>query len=136
MLDQRVVILRYRAFESIACVEEILVQKAGENVDALQQSLQFVDLATMRDYVSTHRRSARLVAAILARDDLKKTSRDLLKKACNSGGVDVKVVGGKLVPDKGHEEAFLKVLDRRRYSMTLIDQQKETYDATGRRKAN
>ncbi|MEJ7606042.1 MAG: hypothetical protein WKF37_07190 [Bryobacteraceae bacterium] len=47
----------------------------------------------------------------------------------------VNTVDGKLCPEPGHELAFLQMLDRRRYAVSLIAGKWEQYEAASRKEA-
>jgi hypothetical protein len=130
-----VLILRTKAFELIACVDDVVTEKVQDNAKAIQNTLPFLNLSDVSEYAKTHKRSARLLATLMARDDLSQVSELSLKRACKQTGVILAKKNGKVFPEPGQEEAFLKVLDRRRYMVELIKNTPETYDASSRKRA-
>ena len=77
----------------------------------------------------------RLVAAIKSRADLTSISKKHLSSECKKSGIKVTQKDGKLLPAEGSEMAFLNMLDRRRYTVTLISKTPETYEAPSRHSA-
>lgn len=128
-----VYILRPNSFVYTADLMDRVLAKAEENTQALGQTMTFVDFSDLTDYVKTHPRAARLVAAIKSRDDLGNMTKQSLKKMCDATGIQVTEVNGKLVPPEGQEMHFLYLLDRRRYSVELVPNTPETYEASSRR---
>ncbi|MEW6173686.1 MAG: Kiwa anti-phage protein KwaB-like domain-containing protein [Bacillota bacterium] len=127
-------ILRPSGFEYSADLGKRVLAKVMQNTQMLQQVMSFVDFNSMGEYVSTRKRAARLVAAIRSRDDLNGMTKARLMAVCDETGVGVEEVDGKLRPMSGQEMHFLMLLDRRRYSLLLIEDTPETYEATSRRK--
>jgi len=84
-------------------------------------------------FVAGHKRAARIVAALRARDDLASTSATNFRRECVRSGVSVQMIDGRLCPEDGHELAFLQMLDRRRYAISLISGVWEQYEASSRK---
>lgn len=78
---------------------------------------------------------SRVVAALRAREDLTDTSQNNLKRECKRSGVQVRSVDGRIMPEPGHELAFLQMLDRRRYAICLVTGRWEQYEAASRKAA-
>jgi len=132
--EDEIYILRPSGFEFTADLDELVLAKATQNTQKLQQIMEFVDFNSLAEYVSMHKRAARLVAAIRSRDDLSGITVDSLKAVCKATGVEVEEIDDKVGPVSGHEMHFLMLLDRRRYSLALIEENTETYEAASRRK--
>jgi Domain of unknown function (DUF4868) len=133
--DDTVYINRAAAFELLAEIDEQVQAAAVENTAQLGQDLPFVDFGTLSEYVGDHKRAARVVAALRDRDDLSATSAINLKKECKRSGVRVQVIDGRITPEPGHELAFLQMLDRRRYAVSLVAGRWEQYEAASRKPA-
>jgi hypothetical protein len=133
IVDKTVYINHVAAFEMLAEIEELIRGAAVENTTAIAQTLSFIDFERITDYVSTHKRAARLVAALHARTDLADTSSSKLENECLRSGVQVQTLNGKLAPAPGHELALLQMLDRRRYALSLIDGRWEQFAAGSRK---
>lgn len=127
-----ILIYRVTGFERFADLEEVILQKAEENTVKLGEKLPFIDIAQLKIYNSGHIRAARLIASILSRPDLQEIDVKMLKRQCRDKNVKLEEINGKITPREEHEFAFLHVLDRRRYSITLIPRRKEIYEASSR----
>lgn len=131
--NQTIFILRPSGFEFTTNVHGQVLQAAAANATTISQSIQFLDIARIATYASSHPRAARLLAAIRARNDLHLIDRNLLQQACQSYGVDFEQnQAGALGPSAGHEYDFLCIIDRRAYTATLIPDQPEKYEAASR----
>ena len=75
----------------------------------------------------------RIIAALLRRGDLAQTSMTNLRRACRLNRIAIDMDEGQLVPRKGQELAFLNLLDRRRYVISLIAGKWEQYEAGSRK---
>jgi hypothetical protein len=135
IVDDAVLINRVAAFELLAEIDEAVQEAAVENTRQFEQTLPFVGFDGISQYVEDHKRAARIVAALHARDDLAATSVTNLRKECKRSGVRVRMEDGKLLPEPGHELAFLQLLDRRRYAVMLVAGRWEEYEAPNRKSA-
>lgn len=133
--QEDIYILRPNSFVYTADLMDRVLAKAEVNTQAIGQTLTFVEFGKLTEYVKVHPRAARLVAAIKSRDDLGGMTKQSLRKMCNATGIEIEEVDGKLVPPQGQEMHFLYLLDRRRYSLELVPDTPETYEASSRRKA-
>ena len=132
--SDEIYILRPNNFVYTADLMDRVLAKSEENIQALGQAISFVQFDDLVEYVKTHPRAARLVAAIKSRDDLAGMTKHNVKKECDATGIDVAEANGKLIPPQGQEMHFLYLLDRRRYSLELVPNTPETYEAASRRK--
>jgi hypothetical protein len=131
--DQDVYILRPSGFEYTTNVGEQILQASAANAQSIAASVNFLEVTSISTYASTHKKSARLLAAIKGRNDLHLIDRSLLVQACQSYGVQIQNANqGQLSPGAGHEYDFLCILDRRAYTATLIANQPEKYEAASR----
>lgn len=130
--DETVYIARPAAFLATGQVQEAVLAAAGGNADAIEDAIDFLDMDRLSTYGQAHPTGARLLASIRHRDDLADTSEDLLRAACVRAGVALEEDDGKWRPPEGKELAFLKVLDRRRYTVELVEGAVETFDAASR----
>ncbi len=133
--DDQILIWRPSGFIFTAEMDEKLAACAAANVDKIAEDVTCVDFTGLKDFVSSHKLAMRLVAAIKSRNDLVSISKKCLKKECEDAGVKVSLKNGKLVPEDGSEMAFLMLMDRRRYTVTLIADKPETYEAPSRHAA-
>ena len=128
-----VYVLRPAGFERIAEVEEYASARAREMTVALGETVRFLDFSPLAEYVGMHKRAARLVAALHARDDLHAIKRPMFCKAAEELGVVLRAAGRKVSPDKGSELACLELLDYRRYTIALAPGRKPAFVAGSRR---
>ena len=132
IFDGQILIWRPSGFIFTAEMDGQIAACATTNVDRISEEVTCVDFTSLREFVSTHKLAMRLVAAIKIRNDLDSISRTRLRAECRDSGVKVIQKDGKLMPAAGNEMGFLMLLDRRRYTVTLIDKQPETYEAPSR----
>lgn len=133
--DEQVLIWRPSGFIFTAGVDRHIATHAAANVDEVAKSVTFVDFSQLKDFISKHKLSMRLIAAIRSRDDLGEISKRRLKAESKAAGLKVSEAKGMLSPQEGSEYGFLMLLDRRRYTLNLIDKKPETYEAASRRAA-
>jgi hypothetical protein len=133
--DGKVYILRPSAFIFTSEMDNQLAACAMANVERIAEDITCVDFDGLKKFVSGHKLAMRLVAAIRSRNDLTAISTRRLNAECKDSGIKVVQKDGKLTPAEGSEMGFLMLLDRRRYTLTLIDKQPETYEAPSRHTA-
>jgi hypothetical protein len=131
--DKNIYILRPSAFEFTSDVDASILALASQHARDLGRTMKFLHCDGIAEYVSTHKRAARLVASIRTRKDLARTSLAKLKKGCKDNKIALCRNDGKICPEAGNEMAFLQMLDRRRFSIALTEDGPEFYEATGRR---
>jgi hypothetical protein len=131
--DDMLYIKNVAAFEQMADIDEEVRTAAVQNIRELERMTPTIGFITLADYVTSHKRAARVIAALHRRDDLQQTSPTNLRRECRKAGVDVQMVNGKMVPAPGSEMGFLNVLDRRRYGVSLIAGRWERYEASSRK---
>lgn len=129
---ETVYILRPSGFEFISDVSTAASEKAREKALALSEILPFVGFERIADYAASHRRAARLIAAISIRDDLNKIQKDRLRVAAQGTKVELEETDGKLQPKQGNELGFLELLDHRRYTTSLTDDPPTAFVASSR----
>lgn len=134
--DGQILIWRPSGFVFTADVDGQIAACAVTNVAHIEKTITCVDFTGLKQFVSTHKRAMRLVAAIKSRRDLSAINPKLLRAECKEGRIPITQKDGKLFPEPGHELAFLMLLDRRRYTVTLIQGQPETYEAASRHLAD
>lgn len=132
ILDSHIYIWRPSGFVFTLDMDEHVSACAMRNVDRIAEDITCTHFDGFREFISTHKRAMRLVAAIRSRNDLPAISRELLRSGCHGCDIGLLERNGKLMPAPGSELAFLMLLDRRRYTLTLIEEQPETYEAASR----
>lgn len=135
IFDEQILIWRPSGFLFTAGMDEHIAACAATNVDYIAGEMSCVNFDALRGFVSRHKLAMRLVAAIKSRNDLSAITKQRLKAECNDSGVKLVQKDGKLLPAEGSEMGFLMLLDRRRYTLTLVPKHPETYEAPSRHPA-
>ena len=112
-------ILRPSAFEFLGRLKQQILDAVPDNVANIALNLPFVDLYSIEDYANSRPRAARYLASIRLQE-LQGMDQHAMKTLCESTGVDIQEVNGKITVNSGHEMGFLEVLDRRRYRLELV----------------
>jgi hypothetical protein len=133
IVDETVQVLRLPAFEHLAAIEEQIRAAAIDNTLELSRTLPAFDFGSLMPFVQSHKKAARLVAALKGRGDLGSTSVTNFRRECRRSGISVTTLDGKVSPEEGHELAFLQMLDRRRYVVSLVAGRWERYEAGSRK---
>jgi hypothetical protein len=127
-------ILRPSGFEFAGKLQQAILAAVPENIEAIREELSFVEFDGIEAYAGKHPRAARYLASIRGQEETKNVDKSLLKKLCRQTGVEIAESKGKVIVTDGHEMAFLEVLDRRRYEVSLVREKPERYRAASRRK--
>lgn len=131
--DDIVYVSRPTNFVYIASLDSVIKSQAVESVEHIFKILDFVDFSTLSGYVSERIKAARLIAAIRSRNNISGISKAKLESYCRKMNVNLIKDNGTIRPEEGSEMDFLKLLDRRLYSVSLIDGVDENYEAEARR---
>lgn len=132
IFEDQILIWRPSGFIFTADMDEHIAACAAVNVDRISEVVTCVDFTGLREFVSKHKLAMRLVAAIKSRDDLVEVSLKRLKALCKANEVEFTTKNRKLIPRDGSEMDFLLLLDRRLYTLELIEKRPETYQASSR----
>jgi hypothetical protein len=130
--EDEIYIFRINGFEKFAHLEEIILEKASESTERLGMIIPFLNIERLKKYASKHPSGARLIASIMARDDLAQTDERFLKAQCKDKGVVIELIDGKIAPSRANESKLLHLLDRRMFTIRLVKNKKETYQAGSR----
>jgi len=130
----KVHILRPSGFEFAGKLQQAILEAVPGNIKAMRKDLAFVDFDGIEAYAGKHPRAARYLASIRGQEETRNIDKSLLKRLCKQTGVEVAESKGKVIIAAGHEMAFLEVLDRRRYEVSLVKEKPEQYRAASRRK--
>lgn len=134
--SETVWILNPTGFHATAKTQEAVLEAAAENAAQLGNRVPFVAVESLAEFCQEHPSAARILASISHRTDLEQTSRELLESSLEDDGVEFSETDDdELEPADGHEMAFLKVLDRRRYHVRLVEGTTERYEAPSRKAA-
>src|SRR5437868_3544326 len=96
-------ILHPTGFERIAEIEAFSLARAQEVALSLGEKVKFLDFTSVAEFVGGHKRAARLVAALSARDDLATIKRTMFYRAATETGVTLVKSGHKMAPARGSE---------------------------------
>ena len=124
-------IWRPSAFEFLGGLRQQILDAVPDNVNAIASNLPFVDLSTIGNYANSRPRAARYLASIRSQE-LQGMDQQALMALCDSTGVVIQQVNGRITVNSGHEMGFLEVLDRRRYRLELVPDQPERFRAPSR----
>lgn len=130
--DNFVHIWKPRAFERLFNLNSAIMNSVPKNIQIIGQRLPFIDFGSVETYASNHPLAARYLASIKSQD--LNIERTLLELYCKENGVQFSEDNGRLTFEKEHVMSLLRVLDRRRYSIKLVQNNPERFVATGRRK--
>ena len=126
-------ILRPGSFETLGQLQDLIRAAVPQNIQELQESLQFVDFGPIQEFAEGNVGAARLVASIRARG-VEGVILQSLQQTCIDNGVEVHLDGEQLTVGEDAMLGFLRTLDRRRFSTELIPGEREVYDASNRRR--
>lgn len=124
-------IWRPAAFEFVSRLQQAILDAVPSNVGVIAAELPFVELEGIESYAESRPRAARYLASIRSQR-LAGMDRDALLELCGRTGVGVREVNGRVAVERGHEMAFLEVLDRRRYRVELVPGRPERFRAPSR----
>ena len=130
--DDNVFIFRPKGFESIGQLKEALLAAVPQNIQRIQQEMDFVDFSSIQEYAVNHPRAASYLASIRSQGEMNNIDRERLKALCERTGVEIEEDNGILIVDEKNIMGFLEVLDRRRYEVELVPQSPESYKASSR----
>ena len=134
IIDSEVIhVLRPKSLETLGGLKKWILDAVPENVSALAREIPYVDFASVEEYATTRIRAAGYLSSI-RQHNLRGMDMGALEELCESTGVRVEIVNGKLSVAEGDVMGFLEVLDRRRYGIELVRERPEYYRATSRQK--
>lgn len=135
LVDSRnVFVLRPAGFEFVGMLQEAVCAAVPTNISLVQAEMPFVDFSGIEAYATGHPRAARYLASIRAQRETTGVDRQALRRCCSEAGVGVNLHKGKIEVQAGHEMGFLEVLDRRRYTLELVQGAPERFKAASRQK--
>lgn len=132
--NQHVFILAPKRLELLGNYAAKVAATAEEKIQAIHDTVAFLDLSRIKDKIKAHPRMARLAASVAQRPDLAQTERDFVIEEALLQGVTLKEVNGRLLCNVAHEMRLLEILDRRRYHVKLTPAAPEPFRATGRQR--
>jgi hypothetical protein len=127
-------VLRPKSFELVSELQAAIMNAVPTNIGAIGRQLEFVDFAGIQAYAARHPRAARYLASI-RNQPIQNISRRGLTDYCRANGVEIQRAGRKIAVSDDHVMAFLEILDRRRYEVSLVaDAPPELFRAGSREK--
>ena len=130
--DAMIHILRPSSFVALGKLKEAILAAVPDNIEAIRHDLQFVNFAPIQEYASSRGRAAAYLASI-RHQMIHGIPRPALVRYCRDNGVNVELRGGNIHVPEDQIMDFLRVLDRRRYTVSLIPGRVEHYEAASRR---
>lgn len=126
-------IWRPNSFRLIADLNAAIMEGARGHLSGIQKDMPFIDFSSIAEYVSTRARPAQYVAVINSRGRAKDINLPALEELCEQNSIELtKGEDGRLRIGDNHIMPFLEVLDRRRYKITLVQDNPELYRAASR----
>lgn len=130
--DATVHILRPNSFVALGKLKEAILAAVPENIQAIQRDLRFVEFEKIQEYAASRARAAAYLASI-RQQRIRDIPRAGLVRYCHENGVNVEVHGRNIHVPEEQIMDFLRVLDRRRYTVSLVPGQVERYEAASRK---
>jgi Domain of unknown function (DUF4868) len=124
--------LRPSGLEALGGLQTAILASVKKNVASIKKNLAFIAFDDIESYAAVHPRAARSLASIKAHS--KGIDRKALQELCDLNGVECTFKKGQLHVARGHELAFLEVLDRRRYEIELVTGSPERFRAPSRQR--
>ena len=125
-------IIHPKSFKLLGQIAEAIAEAIPRNIQAIQSQVGYVDWSTIGEYATTHSRAANLLASIRTNGYGDNLDRAALESECETGGISLTDVAGRLVVPDGQIIDFLEVVDRRRYVSRLVPDVTERYKASSR----
>jgi len=122
-----------KQFEAIADYGEELIRISPQHIAEIAKVVPFVDFDFATKKYESSARMRHLLAAVKSRADVSTITQSMLKKACESQGIELVKIGKKIGPARSQEVDFLELLDRRRYNDPLIETDPSAYRAGARK---
>ena len=124
-------ILRPGSFESLGGLKERILAAVSENVEYIRQKIPFVDFTDIETFAEKKISAARLLASI-KKQKLENIDKDLFIECCEENEVEIQEENGTVCPSDKQEIKFLKILDRRLFTVKLIPNELERFTAASR----
>lgn len=136
LIDSKAVhIVHPSSFKELGQIDLFIQRAVSDNIQMLEAHLTNLNWAPIQEYAETHPRAAKLLASIRSNDYASDINLQSLKDSCNESGIAMEVnLNGNLTVPEDQILIFLEILDRRRYSIKLVDDNTEGYRATSRQR--
>ncbi len=132
--DEFVHILRPSGFESIGKLKQVILDAVPENIQKISNDMSFVEWGAIQQYAKEHTRAARYLSAIATFRRSANVDKDKLLFHCSEMNVEVVESDGKVVVNEKYIMDFIKIIDRRLFSIDISTGGSEGFDAPNRQK--
>jgi hypothetical protein len=133
--DRNVYILNDAKMQQLADITSRVAATAKDKIQAIENTITFLDLSRVKDKIEKHPRVARYAASIAQNPLIANFQRAKIETLAQQHGIVFKELGtGKLQCRVQDEAKLMELLDARRYHLDLADNGGDPYRATGRQK--
>ncbi len=137
IFSDKIAILRPRAFELIAELEQKLGDGIPKNIQRIQKIATYIDLEDIEDHARKHVTVRRQLAALARSSNLATVEKPLLRTLLKENKIYyTESSDGRIKVDVGQIAQLLKILDRRIYSDPLVSNNPDRYEANMRSKVD
>lgn len=127
-------ILRPSGLEFTAQLKEEIIKAVQANINIISREISFIDFSNVITYAKKHSRAARYIASIKSQNT-ENIDQNKLILFCQTANVELTENNGKVIVDEKNILQFLEVLDRRRFSIDITNNDDpELYRASSRSK--
>lgn len=127
-----VYINKYLVFEGMCELSTVVKSQSSNNMTIIEQQSPLILFSKeAKDYIQSHISAARLIASIKASGKMNHLDITNVEVACKEQGITISNKNGKISLDKQNTMDFLKLIDRRLYSIDLTGSP-EKYEAKSR----
>jgi hypothetical protein len=131
---QDLMIVSATAFERICDLTPAIRKAALASLYEIASDLQFLTIEPLKSRVEEFTKSARIVADLRKRGDLKFITVETLRQESDKQGIQYEMIDNNYSVNVGSEEGLLMLLDRRRYADPLVTEKPDIYEADSRKK--
>lgn len=136
IVNNTVFINKYLVFEEIADLGETVKAASIGNISVVEQKAPLISFTEeVKDYIKNHIMAARLVASIKSDHRLENLELNAIQRECHQQGILITVTDGKISFDAADTMNFLKLIDRRLYTINLTGEN-ERFEAKSRQERN
>ena len=133
--DAHVYILNDSKMQQLADITSLVAATAKDKIQAIEETITFLDLSRIKEKIEKHPRVARYAASIAQNPLIANFQRAKIEALAQQHGIVFKELEtGKLQCRVQDEAKLMELLDARRYHLDLADNGGDPYRATGRQK--
>ena len=132
--NNEIKIKNYLTFEYISQLSNIVKEKSIENINKIRTLVSFLKFSEeSKNYIQSHIMATKLIASISKSTDLDNLNIDNIRIACRRLQIDIGNSRNEVQLNPSNTMDFLKLLDRRLYSVNLTGEE-ELYEARSKSK--